>query len=169
MDYKNLSSDMKRRLREVQRVIERDAPAYFAVAWERMKDANFAAQGFVVRGSASPRWAPRKKETPRTAGKRILFGTGTLQNSVHFTPGKGQVRAWVDLGQVPYAKVHNEGGKVLQNVRPHHRTSRNGKRYQVRGFTRKVVFPQRKYLDYSPDIEKSASKDLTAALNKIFK
>ena len=136
-DYRKLTLDMQRRAAEMARVIQRDVPAYIAVAWERMKDANFSAQGFVRGGSAVPRWDKRKKETPRTSGKRILHATGTLQASVHFTPGAGQVRAWVDLGKVPYARIHNEGGRVSQYVRPFSRVIR-GRKQQVAGFFRRA-------------------------------
>lgn len=135
-DYRKLTLDMQRRAAEMARVIQRDVPAYIAVAWERMKDANFSAQGFVRGGSAAPRWDKRKKETPRTSGKRILHATGTLQASVHFTPGAGQVRAWVDLGKIPYARIHNEGGRVSQ------------------------------YLGISPDIFVSAHKDIAYAIRR---
>lgn len=38
--------------------------------------------------------------------------------------------------KVAYARVHNEGG--IQYVRPHHRTSVKGKRYQVKGYAYKA-------------------------------
>lgn len=177
-DYRKLTLDMQRRAAEMARVIQRDVPAYIAVAWERMKDANFSAQGFVRGGSAAPRWDKRKKETPRTSGKRILHATGTLQASVHFTPGAGQVRAWVDLGKVPYARIHNEGGRVSQYVRPFSRRlvspnrnagsvgkpSRRG--HPVAGFFRRATYPRRQYLGISPDIFVSAHKDIAYAIRR---
>lgn len=164
-DFKNLARDLYRRAAEVERVIQRDVPAYIAVAWERMKDANFSAQGFVRDGSAAPRWDKRKQESARTAGKRILHATGTLQASVHFTPGAGQVRAWIDLGKVPYARIHNEGGRVSQYVRPFSRVIR-GRKQQVRGFFRRPVYPRRQYLGIAPDIFKSAHKDIAYAIRR---
>ena len=164
-DYRKLSLDMQRRAAEMARVIQRDVPAYIAVAWERMKDANFSAQGFVRGGSAAPRWDKRKKETPRSSGKRMLHSTGTLQASVHFTPGAGQVRAWVDLGKVPYARIHNEGGRVSQYVRPFSRVIR-GRKQQVAGFFRRATYPRRQYLGISPDIFISAHKDIAYAIRR---
>lgn len=153
-DYRKLTLDMQRRAAEVARVIQRDVPAYIAVAWERMKDANFSAQGFVRGGSAAPRWDKRKKETPRTSGKRILL-----------TPGAGQVRAWVDLGKVPYARIHNEGGRVSQYVRPFSRVIQ-GRKQQVSGFFRRATYPRRQYLGISPDIFVSAHKDIAYAIRR---
>lgn len=106
-DYRKLSLNMQRRAAEMARVIQRDVPAYIAVAWERMKDANFSAQGFVRGGSAAPRWDKRKKETPRTSGKRILHATGTLQASVHFTPGAGD---WCRRTKIPAAWENRPAG-----------------------------------------------------------
>ena len=190
-DYRKLTLDMQRRAAEVARVIQRDVPAYIAVAWERMKDANFSAQGFVRGGSAAPRWDKRKKETPLTSGKRILHATGTLQASVHFTPGAGDWcrrtkipaawenrPAWVDLGKVPYARIHNEGGRVSQYVRPFSRRlvspnrntgslgkpSRRG--HPVSGFFRRATYPCRQYLGISPDIFISAHKDIAYAIRR---
>ena len=168
IDYKNLTADMRRRMHEAVRMMNDEAPAFVAVAWEKMKDANFSAQGFVVKGTARPMWPPRKKETPATAGKRILHGTGILQSSVHFTPGKGLVRGWVDLGKVPYARVHNEGGTIIQDVRPFSRETRFGTQ-QVRGFSRKLTYPKRQYLGFSPDIFATAEKDIKTRLDRIFK
>lgn len=167
-NFRDFARDMSRRMAEVERTISKDVPVYLAVAWEKMKDANFSAQGFVRGGSASPRWPPRKKETPLSKGKRILHGTGLLQNSVRFTPGRSQVRGWVDLGKVPYARVHNEGGTVRQNVRPFTRRTRGGP-VQVRGFSRTLTFPRRQYLGPAPDIFKAAQKDIAAAIKKAFK
>ena len=158
-NFTDLARDLSRRMADVERTIRRDVPVYLAVAWERMKDANFSAQGFVRGGTANPRWPPRKKETHLSKGKRILHSTGLLQNSVRFTPGNSQVRGWVDLGKVPYARVHNEGGAVRQNVRPFSRRTRGGT-VQVRGFSRTLKFPARQYLGPSPDIFKAAQKDI---------
>lgn len=62
-NFRDFARDLSRRMTDVERTIRRDVPVYLAVAWERMKDANFSAQGFVRGGTANPRWPPRKKET----------------------------------------------------------------------------------------------------------
>lgn len=116
-------------------------------------------------GRPHPDGTSAKKRTPRTSGKRILHATGTLQASVHFTPGAGQVRAWVDLGKVPYARIHNEGGRVSQYVRPFSRVIR-GRKQQVSGFFRRATYPRRQYLGISPDIFVSAHKDIAYAIRR---
>lgn len=167
-DFQKIAADIKSKMRKV-RSIQRQVPDIVASAAEAMKDANFSAQGFVTNGRAN-RWPKRRKETQRSSGKRILHSTGTLQNSVKTEAIKNRIHVGVDLNTVPYAQVHNEGGRITQNVRPHHRTHyKSGKRFQVRSFTRRITMPQRKYLGHSPDIMKKVSRELDYQLNKLFK
>ena len=75
------------------------------------------------------------------------------------------MRAWVDLGKVPYARIHNEGGRVSQYVRPFSRVIR-GRKQQVAGFFRRATYPRRQYLGISPDIFISAHKDIAYAIRR---
>lgn len=144
-------------------------PKIVAGAVEKMKDANFSAQGFVENGTAAPRWAKRKIETRKTLGKKILFNTGYLQNNIKVQAYSTKVVSGVDGEKVPYAQVHNEGLRGLINVKPHHRTHyQSKKRYQVKGFAKRVNIPERKYLGYSPDILKITQKEVNYKLKKIF-
>jgi len=151
-------------------VLKKNVLKYFAVAAEDMTHANFSAQGFVVNGSASSKWKKRKKETSRTQGKRILSATGYLEENVKAKALESHVKVGVDLTKVPYAQVHNEGGRITQHVRAHQRTnSKTGKRYQLKPHSRKINMPQRKFLGYAPDIEKKALKNIGREMDKIFK
>lgn len=178
-DVQKFADDLRAKMVEVQKLTKK-IPDYVAGAAEKMKDANFAAQGFVVGGSARPCWKKRKKESSRTQGKRILHNTGTLQNSVKIKALSDRVTVGVDLSKVPYAKAHNEGGKIIQHVRPftrgrklaenirtHRRVLVGGQ--QVKGFTRRINMPKRQFLGYSPDIFKSSDKDIRREFDKIFK
>lgn len=118
-DISNIASDLNAKMQEVEK-LKRRLPSFIAGAVEKMKDANFSAQGFIENGTAK-RWKRRKRETPGTRGKRILHSTGTLQNSVKVKVKGNNVVAGIDLSQVPYAKAHNEGGRMVQYVRAHHR------------------------------------------------
>lgn len=161
------SKDLSLQALKIRKMIREDAPKYFKGAIEKMKDANFSAQGFITNGSAQ-KWKPRQKETHATQGNRILHGIGILQQSVKVLIQGNKIVAGVDLDTVPSAKVHNEGGGIIQNVKPHHRKHfKTGKRYQVKAFTRKINMPKRQYLGYSPDIIKIASKEIDFAINKI--
>ena len=86
--------------------------------------------------------------------------------------------AWVNLGKVPYARIHNEGGRVSQYVRPFTRrlvspnrnTGSVGKPsrlgHPVSGFFRRATYPRRQYLGISPDIFVSAHKDIAYAIRR---
>lgn len=144
-------------------------PVYVAASAERMKDANFSAQGFVTNGTAH-RWKARAKETRRSSGKRVLHATGLMQQSVRTTVNGRTATIGIDGGKVPYAKLHNYGGRVVQHVKPHHRKHpKTGRRHQVRGFARKIAMPQRQFLGFSPDILKSAERDIKKELERILK
>lgn len=175
----NFKNDMRTKLDNVKKVIKK-IPVYIAGAAIRMKDANFSAQGFVVGGTARPKWKKRKTETKLTGGRRILYGTGNLQENVKTKTTPRQVSIGVDLSKVPYAKMHNEGGRITQYVRPFARgrkvasNIRTRKRVltggsQVKGFTRRINMPKRQFIGFSPDIFKIVEKDIKAELDKIFK
>ena len=169
MDLLKIKFDLKRKAFLMEE-LKKKIPKYFAVAAEDMAHANFSAQGFVVDGSTSPKWKKRKKETSRTQGKRILSGTGYLEENVKAKALEDHVKVGVDLTKVPYAKIHNEGGRLTQHVRTHHRTHpKTGKSYQIKAHSRKINMPQRKFLGKSPDIEKRAQKEIDREMDKIFK
>lgn len=178
-DIRMFTGDLRAKMVEVRK-LNKKIPVYVAGAAGRMKDANFSAEGFVVDGSARPRWKKRKKESARTTGKRVLHGTGILQNSVKIEALSDRVIVGVDLSKVPYAKAHNEGGRITQHVRPFTRGRKQASNIktrrrvlvggqQVKGFTRRVDLPKRQFIGYSPDIFKSAGKDIRRAFDKIFK
>ena len=167
-DIKELAEDLRKQSAQVK-ILQRNIPKYIASAADKMKDANFSAQGFIENGTAR-RWKKRKRETQLSQGKRILHSTGILQESVKSQALSNRVTVGVDLSKVPYAKAHNEGGRIIQHVKPHHRTHyKTGKRFQVKGFTRRLNMPQRKFMGYSPDIIKITEKNLNYEFGKIFK
>jgi len=169
-DARLIAEDLSRRQAEVKRFLAKDFPKLVAGAAERIKDASFSAQGFIVNGSPRPKWAKRSKETSRTRNKRVLHATGILQSSVKARVQGVNVAIGVDVGLVPYARVMGEGGRIQQYVKPHHRKNpRGGKRVQVRGFSRKLTYPARPYIGYSPDIFRSAERDAKPMFDKIFR
>ena len=79
----------------------------------RFIDGNFAAQGW--QGGTFKRWLKRKKNNKRNAGKNILSGIGTLRRGFNYGEVRpGEVRVY---NNVPYAKIHNEGGAINHAAR----------------------------------------------------
>lgn len=169
MDVLKLREDLLRKATQVRR-LNAKIPGYVAGAAEKMKDANFSAEGFVQNSSANPRWPKRKKETKKTSGKKILHGTGYMQNNVKAKAMADRVSVGVDLSKVPYAQVHNEGGELQQRVKTHTRKHhKTGKRMVVKSHSRRIVMPERRYLGYVPDIEKITDKEVKFEMDRIFK
>lgn len=163
-----MPEDIRRKNAQIKILIQK-IPKYLAGSAEKMKDANFSAQGFVFNGHAK-KWPKRKYETKKTKGKRILHGRGILQSSVKANALSDHIQVGVDLSKVPYAKIHNEGGAVIQYVRPHTRKNhRTRKRYQVKSFSRKIRYPQRRFLGFSPDIIKGTEREIRYQFDKIMK
>lgn len=146
-DLKFLADDMRRNATEVDKLM-RNAPRIIAGAAVKMKDANFAAQGFIENGKVASKWPARKKETAKTIGNGILQGKGFLQKSVKKRISGKQISLGVDLAKVPYAQIHNEGGKAGRGL--------------------KAEIPERKYLGYTIDIEKITERELSLRLANIF-
>ena len=129
-----------------------------AVQW--FQDS-FINQGFT--GSSFVKWDGRKNDLD--AGRAILVQTTYLQKSIEVMNESGT--SVVFGTTVPYASLHNEGGRlrVNQYVRAHTRT-RKGKREQVQSHTRKldVVFPKRQFMGHSDKLMNELDQWL---LNKI--
>jgi phage gpG-like protein len=111
-------------------------------------DRNFEQQGFF-----GTKWAARKNGSN---GRAILMGVGRLRRGVKTPKRSGNTIVWnID---VPYAKIHNEGGtiKATQSVRPFSRTIK-GREQKVRAFTRSVniKMPQRQFIGDHPQLNQA--------------
>ncbi|WP_417366865.1 phage virion morphogenesis protein [Flavobacterium beibuense] len=132
---------------EVANKLKDDTRRYAKVFVLQWFDDSFQKQGFTD-ASFQP-WAVRKAPDRRPGGA-ILVDTTFLRKSLSVLE---ENQNQMEFGtHVPYAPIHNFGGRLraIQNVRAHHRT-RNGKREQVRPFTRKMnsVYEPRKFIGHS--------------------
>lgn len=99
-------------------------------------DKNFTRKAFFT-----DKWKRRKD--PSAKGSLLLV-TGTLRRSIQSSVTDKGVRF---TSQVPYATIHNEGGKGTQTVREHYRTNKHtGKSYKVRSHQRRFNMPQRQFI-----------------------
>ena len=98
-------------------------------------DKNFQRKAFFTE-----RW--KKNRNPNARGS-LLVVTGTLRRSIQASETPDGVRF---TSNVPYATLHNEGGKGSVTVRQHTRTSKKGKTYAVRQHNRTVNVPQRQFV-----------------------
>ncbi len=93
--------------------------------------------------SAKPFTKKWKKRADPNAKGSLLVVTGTLRRSIKAEERPNGVRF---SSAVPYAQIHNEGGKGTKSVRAHTRRSKNGKTYTVKAHMRKFTMPQRQFV-----------------------
>lgn len=98
-------------------------------------DRNFERKAFFTK-----KWKRRVYPNPKGS---LLLVTGTLRRSIRSEVQGSGVRF---TSSVPYASIHNEGGKGTQQVRRHTRISRKGKQYTVKAHIRKFNMPQRQFI-----------------------
>lgn len=133
-DFSKLNS-LTGLIKRLPNLIGNTAVNFYKDSWQR--------EGYIDNTISS--W-PRRKQNKGKA-RRILVKTGRLRRSVRYRSGRNVVTIYTD---VPYAQVHNEGGRVaaVQQVKAHTRRSKRGA-IAVRAHTRRVNYqmPQRKFMD----------------------
>lgn len=105
------------------------------------------------------------RRTKKTTGSTMVE-SGNLMNSIRPSEiSEKQVVISAGNEHVPYARVHNEGG--IQNVKPHHRTSVKGKRYQVRGYEYKAW--RRQFMGDAKELMTTIEKRINLYLSTLTK
>lgn len=134
---------------------------------------SWSRQGYVNARYQS--WAKRKNPDADGRFRRILVKSGNLRRSLKMNVNGNQVAIYSDL---PYAQIHNEGGRVsgTVNIRAHLRKTPSGKRVVVKSHSRNVNFeiPQRQFMDIpgkamSPFLEKRIVAHVERTLNKLYR
>ncbi len=98
-------------------------------------DHNFERKAFFT-----DKW--KRRANPNAKGSLLLV-TGTLRRSIKSEVRGNGVRF---SSAVPYATIHNEGGKGVKQVKAHTRKSKKGKTYQVRSHSRTFNMPKRQFV-----------------------
>lgn len=109
----------------IEKLINEDSPIIMCKEAVDFFTESFQKQGFTDQSLMKWKEVKRRMDPPAKGAKgtrAILKGdTGDLGRSLdHKKSGDGEVIIFSDL---PYSKAHNEGGKLMQNVKPHHRTN----------------------------------------------
>lgn len=142
------------------------------------------------------RWKPRQargKVKKKDQTRNILMNTGRLRRSVANSLKSYTFDAIKFSVDVPYAAIHNFGFKGTEYVKPHKRQSTRtgtvrgtyhslgdersrsrkfkmlGARANVRGFSRQMNMPQRKFMGSSEMFDKKIEKRIVDEINKIWK
>ena len=136
---------------------------------------SFRNEGFT--DSNLVKWQKRKKED---AGRGILTKTGRLRRSIKILRKTDtMVQVGVNLSEVPYAKVHNEGFKGTVDVKGHVKRNRRYDVFNVRrrrlaasginivGATkRKMNMPKRQFIGNSRKLNEAITQKTASALKK---
>lgn len=137
----------------------------------------FKDQGFT--DNSLEKWKPRKAPEKGRRGRRsILIKTGALRRSVRIVRiGHNRVQVGSDL---PYARIHNEGGRITgsQQVDRHTRRAhtrrvrgrrQNVSEHQVRSHSRTVntQIPKRQFIGGSSKLNRKIEHKLIQELRRI--
>ncbi len=162
------SSNIEKQIRSLKNLFNNQAPRIVGIEAKNFFKDNFNKQGFDDLG-VEP-WKERKtKDKNNKRDRAILVKSARLKKSIQYKLiGKGRV--YVYSADVPYAKIHNEGGTIQGtfNVRTHTRT-RRGKRTEVKSHKRTVntKIPKRQFMGNSKTLNLKIEKELKRRINKI--
>lgn len=132
---------------------------------------NFSKERFVRKN-----WVDRTPEAWKKTNKNkgsTLVASGQLKRSIRLISINGNR---IVIGtDIPYAKIHNEGGTITKTVqiKSHHRISMKGKRSMVKSHSRKMntKIDKRQFIGVSAilerRIERILDKTFKDALNNI--
>lgn len=155
-------------VRKVDRFTKLEAPRIAGVEAKSFFKQRFVRQGW--EDTSFKAWTKRASQDRGSRGSRkILVKTGALMNSIQYElkgPGKVQVMA----KDIPYAKIHNEGGTIsgTHTVRSHRRRTRSAPT-QVRSHSRSVntTIPKRQFMGSSKALDRKIEKALSNRIKRI--
>jgi phage gpG-like protein len=148
--------------RELDRLIKNLPAKFGAKATEFISD-NFRAQSFT--DSSSKKWPARNSNAPRNS-RALLVDSGRLRKSFLYKVAGNKITIYSTTN---YASVHNEGFSGNVQIIPHSRKNKiTGKTYQVKGHSRKMNIPQRRFFGSSQALDKKLQELTDRELRKIF-
>jgi len=160
------SQNIEKSIKELKNFFNHKAPVIVGVEAKKFFKDSFNKQGWDD-GILQP-WEKRKAKDRNRRTRSLLIKTARLKKSLQYRPIRGKV--YVYSADVPYAKIHNEGGTIqgIQNIRKHTRT-RRGKRTEVEAHKRNVntKIPQRQFMGNSRTLNYRIEKELNRRINKI--
>jgi phage gpG-like protein len=168
---------LRAKLERLAKALAVQAPKVIGAAAERHFKQSFVNQGFT--DSALVKWP----KTKNGKANRVLKKTGLLMNSIRVDRADLNVIRIVAGGpQVPYARIHNEGGTIegTANVRAHQRrahraSTRRGKVMRkaasVKAHTRRMLtyMPKRQYMGKSAAMEANMRNELLKLIARTIK
>jgi phage gpG-like protein len=175
-----LSNDLNRFRRDVQRMsreissLRGDLPRIGGTMAIKFVHSNFQKEMF--QGKPGQSWKGRAPGSPR-ASRKLLRDRNILFDSIEYRKtGALGFKVYVDLGVVPYAKIHNEGGTVTVTRQMQKYfwamfiTTGDAfyKRLALMKVGKVIKIPKRQYMGFSPVLDEMIEKELDFQMDKIF-
>ena len=175
--------DFEAVVEEISRLMQ-TLPRQIGAKAERHFKGSFESQGF-VNNTLIP-WKATKSGKRRAFGSAsmgILVGTGALKRSIRYMAKRGFVEVTAGGNDVPYARIHNEGGMVTFKITAQSRKFfwfmyyRTGEEmWKGLALTKKesisYQMPKRQFMGESRvlnrEIDRLIEKKLKGAENKLF-
>lgn len=143
--------------------------------------SRFRAQGWLDQGFKP--WPKRKKKDKRRPGRAVLMDRGKLRNSIRAEIHADHIVFGTD---VPYAKIHNEGGSITHPARTRiitHKRYKSGKHKgkvlfarnnHTASFSKKIStgsytinMPQRQFMGKSAHLNRIIGRKIETQIRKI--
>lgn len=139
------------RMEQALRQTLADAPVIIGTETIAAIHENFHREAFLG-DRQTDLWPKRRNPLDQTAP--LLRRRGHLYDSITYRAQGDQVFVYVDLRQVPYAKIHNEGGKIPVTPkmrryfwRMYKTTKQEAWLYMAKA--KVITIPARKFLDFT--------------------
>lgn len=171
-------------LRELRNLISRLNDTYKKIPGEAATIAvNFTKERFRMQNWVDRRrekWQPRKDNRGRAGRRAILTKSARLRRSIskiEVTDHSATIGT-----DVPYAKIHNEGGRINKTVtvkeyqRKAHSRKRGGRRERVKAHTvhshaRNIdmIMPRRQFIGESRLLDRRIERMMTGKINHVLR
>lgn len=188
MDVNQFLNLLQQKAAEINNMVMRTMPIKVgAIAKAHFQD-NFRKGGFINNGLHP--WKPSKRlgakgKAARNKYKTLLSSRNHLFSSIRYEPGAGQVKI---INDVPYARIHNEGGSIGIPARTATLAFRRIKSGKNKGRTRfsqnnekahfaqkasigahTIKIPKRQFIGESKELNDKIEAKMTEELTKILK
>lgn len=190
---------LQRKQKELRNLTDRVLPIKIGNKAASLFKENFRKAGYQD-GSLTP-WAITRRQqmggsSAASSYTPLLSGRNHLMNSINYYPSRGSVSIRTGAG-IPYARIHNQGGRITTRVTPRMRKFAWAKFYESGGGKRRGVLntpadltdeqkmwkglaltrktqitrriPKRQYMGHSQELKTSINQIVTDEVNKVLK
>lgn len=138
---------------KAMRLISSTALAFYQDSWRR--------KGWIQSGYKQ--WKPRNSKAVRHEGRALMIDSGALRRSITYRIVGDSIEIRSDRD---YAKMHNEGLIATITVPMHTRTSKKGKAFTVKAYSKRIQIPQRQFMDFGDNMSPFLVKRIEMIVEK---